>query len=93
MHFECGDALIREWYQEGRFGSPGPQPAMMLSLGDRGPEVRRLQERLRELGTQLIVDGNFGRATQAAVIAFQAAHGIGVDGIAGPVTNAALGIA
>ena len=36
------------------------------------------------------IDGKFGRATEAAVKAFQADHGLAVDGIIGPKTVHAL---
>jgi lysozyme family protein len=38
----------------------------------------------------LVVDGNYGRHTRRAVTAFQAAHGLAPDGLAGPLTLSAL---
>jgi hypothetical protein len=94
MHFECGDDLIRSWHAEGVFGAPGViAPREMLSLGDRGPDVRALQAQLNARGASLLVDGDFGRATQAAVMAFQARNGLEVDGVAGPQTLTELGLA
>jgi hypothetical protein len=93
MHFECGDALIRRWHQEGRFGRSNVVVPNLLSLGDRGAEVVALQWQLNEKGAQLLVDGDFGRGTHAAVMAFQAEHGLDVDGVVGPRTRAALGLA
>lgn len=94
MHFECGDDLIRSWHAAGLFGGAGggqAPPSEMLSLGDRGPDVRWLQERLNEMiGAGLAVDGDFGHATQAAVMALQQANGLAMDGIAGPQTIALL---
>jgi peptidoglycan DL-endopeptidase CwlO len=58
----------------------------MLRIGSRGPAVAELQ---RMLG--IAADGIFGRQTRAAVRSFQAAHGLEVDGIAGPITRGALG--
>jgi hypothetical protein len=43
-----------------------------LALGDSGPEVRRLQELLTRRGHPLDVDGDFGEATRAAVVSYQA---------------------
>jgi hypothetical protein len=91
MHFEVSDQKIRQWHAAGEFGpNPRPQPEPVLSVGDRGPEVRKLQEKLNELGAGLVVDGNFGPFTQAAVMSFQAKHGLEVDGIVGPRTWAVL---
>lgn len=66
---------------------PPPQPP---------PEGLRdataLQTALNNLGAdpKLVVDGNYGRNTKRAVIAFQAKAGLPQDGIAGPDTWAAI---
>ena len=57
----------------------------VLRKGDRGPEVANIQHLLR-----IEEDGIFGAGTDAAVRAFQALHGLEVDGLAGPDTLAAL---
>jgi hypothetical protein len=57
-----------------------------LRLGDSGDAVRAVQQALK---TGLI-DGEFGPATQQAVVAFQTASGLTADGIVGPKTLAAL---
>lgn len=61
-----------------------------LSLGDQGPAVAALQERLRVLRAPVAVDGRFGPATRRAVQAVQAARGLQPDGIVGPLTWQAL---
>lgn len=83
MHFEASEQLIREWAAQGLFA--GSAPAQVLSLGDRGQEVRNLQ---KVLG--LPIDGIFGKGTEAAVIAKQKAHGLVADGKVGAKTWAVL---
>lgn len=61
-----------------------PAPAV-LRRGDTGPAVSDLQ---RELG--VVVDGDFGPATEAAVRAFQRSRGLAPDGVVGSITAAAL---
>jgi hypothetical protein len=60
----------------------------MLQRGTSGPAVTVLQ---RALGVS--PTGNFGPVTARAVRAFQRSHGLAVDGIVGPQTSAALGLA
>jgi peptidoglycan hydrolase-like protein with peptidoglycan-binding domain len=63
----------------------GGKAMSVLREGSSGPEVAKLQERLRELGFNPgRIDGDFGPATRAAVIAFQQSAGLLADGIAGP---------
>ena len=64
---------------------------MSLTIGDRGAEVRRLQQRLQAAGFDPGgVDGKFGAHTQAAVMAFQRAHHLAVDGQVGEDTQLAF---
>ena len=64
----------------------------VLRWGKRGPDVLELQTKLNQAGLEpaLVLDGIFGALTAKAVVAFQQANGLGVDGIAGPNTWAAL---
>ena len=57
--------------------------------GDTGETVSYLQYELVRAGLlegPLEVDGDFGPATEAAVITFQTNEGIDADGIVGPIT-------
>lgn len=57
-----------------------------LRKGATGDAVRLLQRKLK-----ITTDGAFGPKTHAAVAAFQAARGLVVDGVVGPVTWRELG--
>lgn len=61
-----------------------------LRRGDRGPPVSALQRALGAAGFAVVVDGVFGGGTDAAVRAFQAAHGCAVDGVVGRETMRAF---
>ncbi len=65
---------------------PTSTPFTSYKNGDTGAEVRKLQQRLKELGYLSVVDGDFGDATEAAVKAFQARNGLTADGKAGKYT-------
>jgi hypothetical protein len=58
---------------------------MLLKEGSRGQEVIELQQ-----GLGIGDDGIFGAGTKRAVEAYQAEHGLFVDGIVGPHTLAAI---
>jgi N-acetylmuramoyl-L-alanine amidase len=64
----------------------------LIRRGCRGEDVRDLQQRLVSLGHDLAGDdaGDFGPATERAVLAFQHHRGVHVDGIVGRETWAAL---
>jgi L,D-peptidoglycan transpeptidase YkuD (ErfK/YbiS/YcfS/YnhG family) len=64
-----------------------------LRVGSTGAAVRCLQERLNRLGFGAgPVDGQFGPLTRDAVVRFQRARGLAVDGVVGRQTARALGI-
>lgn len=64
----------------------------MLKLNSTGRDVRHLQTLLNQAGArpELEVDGWFGPATHAAVLAAQKRLDLVTDGVAGPKTVAAL---
>jgi peptidoglycan hydrolase-like protein with peptidoglycan-binding domain len=69
-------------------GTPG-QPTIIP--GATGDVVRRLQRALRRTpNLGIVVDGQFGPHTEAAVKEFQQGAGLTVDGIVGPLTWEAL---
>ena len=64
-----------------------------VAWGDRGEDVTRIQQRLRQYGyMDAPADGIFGQATYNAVVWFQRKNGLKADGVVGPATAAALGI-
>ena len=67
-----------------------PCPNPFLRQGSKGDAVRTMQQRLRDLGYSVSVDGNFGPGTNAAVIACQQKNGLTGDGVVGPRTWAAF---
>ena len=71
-------------------GSVDRHGMAVLRLGARGPAVEALQENLRRIGHPLIADDDFGPATQSALIAFQSAAGITIDGAFGCETLEAM---
>lgn len=62
----------------------------MMRRGSKGPEVVALQKALSREGFLLRPDGDFGPATEAAVLKVQRQWGLTPDGIAGPRTLEAL---
>lgn len=64
----------------------------VIRPGSTGRRVMALQVALIAQGYRIEPDGRFGPRTEASVRNFQAARGLEVDGLAGPDTQAALGI-
>lgn len=72
--------------------APTPQPRVLQS-GCEGEDVKALQNRLIALGYDLGewgADGDFGDATEKAVLKFQKDRGLKEDGKVGPATQAEL---
>ncbi|MFI5730545.1 peptidoglycan-binding protein [Kribbella sp. NPDC051587] len=69
---KAGNAALVEAIGE-QAGTPGNRPN--LDLGDRGPGVRVLQQKLRSIkDIDCPVDGVFGQSTHDAVVQFQTRH-------------------
>jgi peptidoglycan hydrolase-like protein with peptidoglycan-binding domain len=78
---------------DGTFSASSRKKKMMLQRGSKGPAVVQLQEKLNELGFNVgDADGDFGPATESALMDFQNSKGLTADGIAGPNTLDALGL-
>jgi predicted chitinase len=71
-------------------GQAPAYPGVVCRQGSKGPNVQVIQQRLRDLGYTLGVDGNFGPGTAKAVVAFQKKTNLSSDGAVGPGTWAAL---
>jgi peptidoglycan hydrolase-like protein with peptidoglycan-binding domain len=73
---------------------PAVEPTAGAGAGAGRPTLRRPAngELVKQLQAKVgvVVDGNFGAKTEAALRAFQLAHGLVPDGIAGPRTWVAL---
>ncbi|MEV6103515.1 glycoside hydrolase domain-containing protein [Streptomyces sp. NPDC051940] len=62
-----------------------------IQNGSTGEAVTRLQRALTAaLGRTIAIDGDFGPGTEQGVRDYQSSRGLGVDGIVGPATWAAL---
>ena len=76
----------------GGSGGGGTDFPGTIRIGDRGENVRRIQQCINAANTRnpaiprLNEDGVFGPLTQASVIAFQRAFNLTTDGIVGPIT-------
>ena len=70
--------------------SDGPV-SKFYSIGDSSDEIKAIQERLKKLGYfSGKCDGQFTKATAAAVRDFQGDNGLSVDGNVGPATKSLL---
>lgn len=65
----------------------GSRLIILIHPNMRGSDVVRCQEYLRFAAAQR--DGIYGPITETAVTQFQYRHGLGADGIVGPITIAA----
>lgn len=73
--------------------TPSTPTSSLIQKGDEGAEVKQLQENLIKLGYSCGswgADGDFGNDTEKAVKKFQQDKGLEVDGVVGPLTQAAI---
>lgn len=73
--------------------TPTAPTTTLLKHGSRGDAVKTLQENLIKLGYDCGpdgADGQFGYNTLKAVTKFQKEHNLEVDGVVGPLTQAAI---
>lgn len=61
-----------------------------IEQGQTSGCVTELQDLLNDNGAHLVVDGNFGASTQAAVKSYQSSKSLSSDGIVGPSTKNTL---
>lgn len=91
-----GGAIDLNRARPGAWGAGGTRATVASSGAGKnvwGYSVAQIQRLLNANGAALVVDGIQGSRTTAAIRAFQAVHGLAVDGIVGPVTWAALNTA
>ena len=76
------------------FREDANQVEALSKYGSRGAEVTQIQSKLKRWGYYNgNIDGIYGTQTLNAVKYFQRKNGLTIDGIAGPKTLAAMGIA
>lgn len=72
---------------------PNAVAPVTIKRGGVGWPIYGLQSGLKAVGHNLVVDGDFGPATEKATKVFQGKAKLTVDGLAGPTTQRALAIA
>ena len=72
------------------YSSPYTEPTTLIRTTSSGTGVKWVQDMLNHNGYSLTVDGVFGTKTYNAVVSFQKAKGLSVDGIVGYATRTSL---
>lgn len=97
-----GAVLIRKRHVSWIYGIARPRyssepekvptyPTIDLARGSMGVQVKSLQKCLNKImGTNLVIDGDFGKLTEAVVKTYQRKKKIEDDGEVGPVTRAKI---
>lgn len=71
--------------------APATKTTILLKKGSTGTEVKTLQTNLNKvINANLVVDGDFGKATETAVKNFQKKYKLDVDGIYGEESDKAM---
>ncbi len=86
---EIEAALLAQWFQVSTTGNPYTLSLRSVPAGTKSAQVKAIQALLIGWGYSCGdsgVDGSFGPATKAAVLAFQRDNGLTADAIVGPAT-------
>ncbi|MDR3262730.1 MAG: peptidoglycan-binding protein [Clostridiales bacterium] len=89
--FESGTVQIPD-NGDGDENDTPPYPGVALRLGDTGPDIRLMQQYLSAIRIvynsvlPLVVNGEYDRLTEDAVVSFQNEFVLTPDGVIGPVT-------
>lgn len=67
--------------------NPYKEPSAVIKKGSHGEGVKWVQWELNQKGAGLVVDGDAGSKTDAAIRKYQKAHGLVVDGQVGKLTR------
>jgi peptidoglycan hydrolase-like protein with peptidoglycan-binding domain len=70
--------------------APATSINRFLSFESYGEDVKLVQTSLKNSGYNLVVDGIFGKNTEAALKDYQSKNGLAADGVVGPKTIAKL---
>lgn len=93
---DYGNAVVKPQIDVPEVKLPDNVPAYYLRYGNRGENVRKLQRGLNQLAylgkdmERLDVDGDWGPNTDFAFRDFQHRNGLEVDGVYGPLSQAAF---
>jgi hypothetical protein len=81
-------AIQTEFHSNGQGSPPWPGRHLRYTPGHvmRGDDVRMWQQRMKDLGRGIAVDGLYGPQSAAVARDFQQEKGLEVDGIVGPQT-------
>ena len=74
----------------GKETKAAPEFPGKMRRGDRGENVKLVQQWLVDAGYSVEIDGVYGRGTRSAVRDFQSKEGLSVDGVVGQATWDAL---
>lgn len=94
--FQQSNGLIADGFlgpQTGQLLMSADADVNSLHLGAKGNDVKKIQQRLKDLkylSKNAVVDGNFGQATDTALRSFQHNNGLVADGKVGPNTSKLL---
>jgi len=83
-------SVVKAFVNTGLFDDATATSPKAMRRGDSGTEVARIQKILYDLGYKMVVDGDFGPGTEAAVKKFQADHGLAESGTVGVITEGAM---